>query len=73
MNIARLLFAKVRSSDSLFQDIVGYEDVKKLFRMSLDSKEPVSMMLKMPIPLSTSISSTSTILKMIKLFYAHLF
>jgi hypothetical protein len=29
MNIARLLFAKVRSSDSIFQEVIGYEDVKK--------------------------------------------
>jgi ABC-type polar amino acid transport system ATPase subunit len=43
MNMARLLFAKVRSSDSIFQDIVGYEDVKKLLSLSLDSKEPVSI------------------------------
>jgi predicted ATPase with chaperone activity len=45
MNIASVLFAKVRSSDSIFQDIVGYENVKKLFSLSLDSKEPVSILL----------------------------
>jgi replication-associated recombination protein RarA len=48
MNIAKLLFAKVRSTDSFFQDIVGYEGVKKLFMMSLDSKEPVSILLSGP-------------------------
>jgi holliday junction DNA helicase RuvB len=48
MNIARLLFAKVRSTDPIFLDIVGHEDVKKLFTMSLDSKEPVSILLSGP-------------------------
>jgi SpoVK/Ycf46/Vps4 family AAA+-type ATPase len=33
------------STDSTFQDIVGYDDVKRLFRMSLDSKELVSILL----------------------------
>ena len=27
MNIARLLFAKVRSTDSIFQDIIGHEEL----------------------------------------------
>jgi hypothetical protein len=37
MNIAGLLFAKVRSSDSIFQDIVG-EDTKELTSILLDKQ-----------------------------------
>ena len=48
MNIAKLLFTKVRSNDSLFQDIVGHENIKRLFRMSLDSKAEVSILLSGP-------------------------
>ena len=35
-------------SDQLFNDIVGYNDVKKLFRMSLSSERPVHILLVGP-------------------------
>ena len=40
MNICRL-FSKVTESkaSALFNDIIGYNDVKRLFRMALDSDE----------------------------------
>src|SRR5437016_1484901 len=63
MNIAKLLFAKVRSSDSLFRDIVGHEDVKKLFTMSLDSKDPASILLSAP-PASAKTMSLEALMKL---------
>ena len=48
-NICKLLFSKVRSSSSdLFEDIIGYDDIKKLFGMALDSDEPVHILLSGP-------------------------
>jgi holliday junction DNA helicase RuvB len=47
-----MLFSKVRSSsssyDSLFEDIIGYDDIKKLFGMALGSEEPVHILLSGP-------------------------
>jgi replication-associated recombination protein RarA len=49
MNIYKLLFSKVRSSSSdLFEDIIGYDGIKKLFGMALDSDEPVHILLSGP-------------------------
>jgi Holliday junction resolvasome RuvABC ATP-dependent DNA helicase subunit len=49
MNIPKLLFSKVRSShDFLFEDIFGYDQIKRLFGMTLNSKEPVHILLSGP-------------------------
>lgn len=49
MNICKLLFSKVRSSSSdLFEDIIGYDNIRKLFGMALDSDEPVHILLSGP-------------------------
>lgn len=52
MNICKMLFSKVRSSsssyDSLFEGIIGYDHIKRLFRMALNSKEPVHILLSGP-------------------------
>lgn len=48
MNIVKLLFAKGKSTDSLFEDIIGYENIKRLFRMTLESNEPVHVLLSGP-------------------------
>lgn len=68
MNFARLLFAKVRSTDSFFQDIVGHVDVKKLFRMSLDSKEPVSILLSGP-PASAKTMFLESLMKLDRSYF----
>ena len=46
MNIATDCYLqRSDSTDSIFQDIIGHEDVKVPFSMYLDSKEPVSILL----------------------------
>src|SRR5919198_5270893 len=46
------LFYDVRiitsNSDRLFEDIVGYNDIKKLFTMALQADQPVSILLSGP-------------------------
>jgi hypothetical protein len=49
MNIYKL-FSKKRESKSeeLFNDIIGYYNIKRLFSMALDSDEQVSIILSGP-------------------------
>src|SRR5438093_7444364 len=49
MNICKL-FSKITESktDPLFKDIIGYNDVKRLFRMGLDSDEQSHILLSGP-------------------------
>jgi hypothetical protein len=49
MNICKL-FSKVTESkaSSLFNGIIGYNEVKRLFRMGLNSDEQVSILLSGP-------------------------
>jgi predicted ATPase with chaperone activity len=49
MNICKL-FSKITENklSPLFNDIIGYNDVKRLFRMALDSGEQVSILLSGP-------------------------
>jgi replication-associated recombination protein RarA len=49
MNICKL-FSKITESRTspLFKDLIGYNDVKRLFRMALDSNEQVSILLSGP-------------------------
>ena len=49
MNICKLFSKIIESKTSaLFNDIIGYNDVKRLFRMALDSGEQVSILLSGP-------------------------
>jgi holliday junction DNA helicase RuvB len=49
MNICKL-FSKITESNTtaLFKDIIGYNDVKRLFRLALESDEQVSLLLSGP-------------------------
>jgi hypothetical protein len=49
MNICRL-FSKITDSktSALFNQIIVYNDIKRLFRMALDSDEKVSILLSGP-------------------------
>lgn len=44
---SRILFPKknILNSDQLFDDIIGYNDIKRLFNMSLSSEKPVHILL----------------------------
>src|SRR5919197_5951925 len=45
------IFSKLtatKKSDKFFQDIVGYQDIKRLFLMALDADEPVHILLSGP-------------------------
>jgi Holliday junction DNA helicase RuvB len=46
MNFSRLFFKIVLTkSDTLFENIVGQDDIKRLFRIALESDEPVHILL----------------------------
>jgi len=42
------IFSKLKKSDRLFENIVGYENEKKLFRMALESEHTPSILLVGP-------------------------
>jgi len=70
MNFCKILFAKITRSDhdSLFGDIVGYDHIKKLFRMALDSDCPVHILLVGP-PTSAKTMFLTSLLHRLKNSY----
>ena len=44
------IFSKltIKKSDKLFDEIIGYEDIKKMFTMALQADQPVSILLSGP-------------------------
>ena len=55
-------------SDQLFSNIVGYNDIKKLFRMSLSSEKPVHVLLVGP-PASAKTLFMLECIKLTIIFY----
>jgi hypothetical protein len=50
MNICKLFSKKrERRTEEIFNDIIGYNNVKRLFSMALDSDEQVSILLSGPL------------------------
>jgi len=50
MNFCKTLFARITrpDHDSLFDDIIGYDHIKKLFRMALASDSAMHILLVGP-------------------------
>jgi MoxR-like ATPase len=45
MNFCKMLFSKITKDDQLFKDIIGYEHIKRLFRMALDANSATHILL----------------------------
>src|SRR5947209_372322 len=48
MNFCKLLFSKITKDDQLFKDIIGYDHIKRLFRMALDVNSATHILLVGP-------------------------
>jgi len=48
MNFCKLLFSKITKDDRLFKDIIGYDHIKRLFRMALDANSATHILLVGP-------------------------
>ena len=50
MNFCKLFFSKLAKTydDQLFEDIIGYDHIKRLFRMALDSESTTHVLLTGP-------------------------
>jgi hypothetical protein len=50
MNIYKLFYKKRESkTEDLFDDIIGYNNIKRLFTLALDTEEQVSILLSGPL------------------------
>ena len=47
MNLRKMLFSKITETDynGLFDDIIGYDDIKRLFRMALHADSAIHILL----------------------------
>jgi holliday junction DNA helicase RuvB len=45
MNFCKMLFSKITKDDRLFKDIIGYDHIKRLFRMALDANSATHILL----------------------------
>lgn len=48
MNFCKMLFSKITKDDRQFEEIIGYDHVKRLFRMDLDSDSAIHVLLVGP-------------------------
>jgi holliday junction DNA helicase RuvB len=48
MNFCKVLFSKITKDDRLFKDIIGYDHIKRLFRMALDANSATHILLVGP-------------------------
>jgi hypothetical protein len=48
MKLRQLIGLGGQEKDKIFEDIVGYDDIKKVFRMALKSDEPIHILLVGP-------------------------
>jgi Holliday junction DNA helicase RuvB len=48
MNFCKILFSKITKDDRLFKDIIGYDHIKRHFRMALDANSATHILLAGP-------------------------
>ena len=71
MNFSKLLFSKILKTDheSLFGDIIGYEHIKRLFRIALGSDSAVHILLVGP-PASAKTMFLTSLVKLKNSYFA---
>jgi holliday junction DNA helicase RuvB len=70
MKFCQMMFSRIVKSrhDSLFEDIVGYDHIKKLFRMALDSDSAIHILLVGP-PASAKTMFLTSLMRQLKNSY----
>src|SRR2546425_6669408 len=70
MNFCKMLLSKLtrEAGDSLFEDIIGYDHIKKLFRMALDSDSAAHILLVGP-PASAKTMFLTSLMHQLKSSY----
>ena len=70
MNFCKIFFSKLTKTydDRLFEDIIGYDHIKRLFRMALSSDSAIHVLLEGP-PASAKTTFLTSLMHQLKKCY----
>ncbi|MDQ6864261.1 MAG: ATP-binding protein [Thermoproteota archaeon] len=70
MNFCKVLFSKITKDDRLFKDIIGYDHIKRLFRMALDANSATHILLVGPPASAKTMFLTSLMHELVDSYFA---